>query len=61
MLFYFILQRQVALELFEDPMSLFSGYYPLVEEEQAAQEVPSGLECAPQGTNLKQPMSITPI
>lgn len=37
------------MELFEDPMSLFSGYYPLVEEEQAAQEVPSGLECAPQG------------
>lgn len=54
-LFYFIfLQRQVALELFEDPMSLFSGFYPLVEEEPAAQEVPSGLECAPQGRDIHQ-------
>ncbi|MCI4388254.1 hypothetical protein PGIGA_G00083530 [Pangasianodon gigas] len=45
---YRCLKRQIALELFEDPMSLFSGFYSLVEEEQAAQEVPSGLECAPQ-------------
>ncbi|XP_076876186.1 protein C-ets-2 [Brachyhypopomus gauderio] len=45
---YRYLKRQVAFELFEDPMSLFSGCYPSVEEEQAAQEVPSGLECVPQ-------------
>uniref|UniRef100_A0A4W4FLF8 Protein C-ets-2 n=1 Tax=Electrophorus electricus TaxID=8005 RepID=A0A4W4FLF8_ELEEL len=40
--------EQAAFELFEDPMSLFSGIYPSVEEEQAAQEVPSGLECVSQ-------------
>lgn len=34
--------------MYEDPMSLFSGFYP-VEEEQAAQEVPSGLDCFSQG------------
>lgn len=45
---YRCLKRQVAFELFDDPMSLFSGFYPSVEEEQAAQEVPSGLECVPQ-------------
>lgn len=41
-------QRQAAFEMYEDPMSLFSGFY-LVEEEQAAQEVPSGLDCFSQG------------
>ncbi|XP_026872811.2 protein C-ets-2 isoform X1 [Electrophorus electricus] len=45
---YRCLKRQAAFELFEDPMSLFSGIYPSVEEEQAAQEVPSGLECVSQ-------------
>ncbi|XP_036450787.1 protein C-ets-2 [Colossoma macropomum] len=45
---YRCLKRQVAFELFDDPMSLFSGFYPSVEEEQAAQEVPSGLDCVPQ-------------
>ncbi|XP_051542148.1 protein C-ets-2-like [Myxocyprinus asiaticus] len=35
------LKRQVAFEMFEDPMSLFSGFYPVLEEEQ---EVPSGLD-----------------
>ncbi|XP_056593291.1 protein C-ets-2 isoform X1 [Triplophysa dalaica] len=39
------LKRQVAFEMFEDPLSLFSGFYPPVEEESPAQEVPSGLEC----------------
>ncbi|XP_067253366.1 protein C-ets-2 [Chanodichthys erythropterus] len=38
------LKRQAAFEMYEDPMSLFSSFYP-VEEEQAAQEVPSGLDC----------------
>uniref|UniRef100_A0A8B9HW64 ETS proto-onco 2, transcription factor n=1 Tax=Astyanax mexicanus TaxID=7994 RepID=A0A8B9HW64_ASTMX len=46
--FNFQTERQVAFELFDDPMSLFSGFYSSVEEEQAAQEVPSGLECVPQ-------------
>lgn len=41
-------QRQAAFEMYEDPMSLFSGVFA-VEEEQAAQEVPSGLDCFPQG------------
>lgn len=39
------LKRQVAFEMFEDPGSLFSGFYPPVEDEPAAQEVPSGLDC----------------
>ncbi|XP_051971689.1 protein C-ets-2 [Xyrauchen texanus] len=39
------LKRQVAFEKFEDPMSLFSGFHPVQEEEPPAQEVPSGLDC----------------
>lgn len=39
------LKRQAAFEMFEDPVSLFSGFYPPLEDESPAQEVPSGLDC----------------
>uniref|UniRef100_A0A4W5P3P1 ETS proto-onco 2, transcription factor n=1 Tax=Hucho hucho TaxID=62062 RepID=A0A4W5P3P1_9TELE len=39
------LKRQAALDLFEDPMSLFSGYFLTSDDEQSFQEVPSGLNC----------------
>ncbi|KAG9351559.1 hypothetical protein JZ751_022810 [Albula glossodonta] len=38
------LKRQTAFDMFEDPMSLFSGYCFPSEEEQSAQEVPTGLD-----------------
>ncbi|XP_062870487.1 protein C-ets-2 isoform X2 [Trichomycterus rosablanca] len=57
---YRCLKRQAALELFDDPMSLFSGYYPTLEVEQAAQEVPSGLECTPQDLGLCSVPLLTP-
>uniref|UniRef100_A0A8C1XZA9 V-ets avian erythroblastosis virus E26 oncogene homolog 2 n=2 Tax=Cyprinus carpio TaxID=7962 RepID=A0A8C1XZA9_CYPCA len=53
------LKRQAAFELFEDPMSLFSGFYP-VEEEQAAQEVPSGLDCFSQDAGVCSVPLLTP-
>ncbi|NP_001018874.1 protein C-ets-2 isoform X1 [Danio rerio] len=53
------LKRQAAFELFEDPMSLFSGFCPL-EEEQAAQEVPSGLDCFPQDAGVCSVPLLTP-
>ncbi|XP_026076387.1 protein C-ets-2 [Carassius auratus] len=53
------LKRQAAFELFEDPMSLFSGCYP-VEEEQAAQEVPSGLDCLSQDAGVCSVPLLTP-
>ncbi|XP_016344743.1 protein C-ets-2-like [Sinocyclocheilus anshuiensis] len=53
------LKRQAAFELFEDPMSLFSGFYP-VEEEQAAQEVPSGLDCVSQDAGVCSVPLLTP-
>ncbi|XP_043087725.1 protein C-ets-2 isoform X2 [Puntigrus tetrazona] len=52
------LKRQAAFEMFEDPMSLFSGFYP-VEEEQAAQEVPSGLDCFSQGKSKQHKHSLS--
>ncbi|KAM6970330.1 protein C-ets-2 [Aplochiton taeniatus] len=39
------LKRQAAFDMFEDPMSLFSGYYFPSDDEQSLQEVPSGLDC----------------
>uniref|UniRef100_A0A3P8Y9M4 Protein C-ets-2 n=2 Tax=Esox lucius TaxID=8010 RepID=A0A3P8Y9M4_ESOLU len=39
------LKRQAAFDLFEDPMSLFSGYFFPSDDEQSLQEVPSGLNC----------------
>ncbi|KTF83891.1 hypothetical protein cypCar_00041013, partial [Cyprinus carpio] len=53
------LKRQAAFELFEDPMSLFSGFYP-VEEEQAAQEVPSGLDRFSQDAGVCSVPLLTP-
>uniref|UniRef100_A0A8C2C7Y3 V-ets avian erythroblastosis virus E26 oncogene homolog 2 n=1 Tax=Cyprinus carpio TaxID=7962 RepID=A0A8C2C7Y3_CYPCA len=53
------LKRQAAFEMFEDPMSLFSGFYP-VEEEQAAQEVPSGLDCFSQDAGVCSVPLLTP-
>uniref|UniRef100_A0A8C7Q1S1 ETS proto-onco 2, transcription factor n=1 Tax=Oncorhynchus mykiss TaxID=8022 RepID=A0A8C7Q1S1_ONCMY len=37
--------RQAAFDLFEDPMSLFSGYFLPSDDDQSLQEVPSGLNC----------------
>lgn len=54
-----VLKRQAAFEMFEDPMSLFSGFYP-VEEEQAAQEVPSGLDCFSQDASVCSVPLLTP-
>ncbi|ROI16528.1 Protein C-ets-2 [Anabarilius grahami] len=45
--------------MYEDPMSLFSGFYP-VEEEQAAQEVPSGLDCFSQDAGVCSVPLLTP-
>ncbi|XP_016385821.1 protein C-ets-2 [Sinocyclocheilus rhinocerous] len=53
------LKRQAAFEMFEDPMSLFSGFCP-VEEEQAAQEVPSGLDCFSQDAGVCSVPLLTP-
>ncbi|XP_058646136.1 protein C-ets-2 isoform X2 [Onychostoma macrolepis] len=53
------LKRQAAFEMFEDPMSLFSGFYA-VEEEQAAQEVPSGLDCFSQDAGMCSVPLLTP-
>uniref|UniRef100_A0A671K8F1 Protein C-ets-2 n=1 Tax=Sinocyclocheilus anshuiensis TaxID=1608454 RepID=A0A671K8F1_9TELE len=53
------LKRQAAFEMFEDPMSLFSGFCP-VEEEQAAQEVPSGLDCVSQDAGVCSVPLLTP-
>ncbi|KAL4608738.1 hypothetical protein GN956_G24845 [Arapaima gigas] len=39
-----ILKRQPAFDLFEDPMSLFSGAYFPSDDDQSVQEVPSGLD-----------------
>ncbi|XP_036380277.1 protein C-ets-2 [Megalops cyprinoides] len=39
-----VLKRQAAFDTFEDPMSLFSGYCFLSDEEQSVQEVPTGLD-----------------
>ncbi|XP_012679047.2 protein C-ets-2 isoform X2 [Clupea harengus] len=39
------LKRQTAFDMFEHPMSLFSGYHLAGAEEQSLQEVPSGLDC----------------
>ncbi|XP_030648644.1 protein C-ets-2 [Chanos chanos] len=39
------LKRQIAFDVFEDPMSLFSGYQLPLDDEQSVQEVPSGLDC----------------
>ncbi|CAB1352414.1 unnamed protein product [Coregonus sp. 'balchen'] len=39
------LKRQAAFDLFEDPMSLFSGYFLPSDDEQSLQEVPSALNC----------------
>uniref|UniRef100_A0A8C7WHV8 ETS proto-onco 2, transcription factor n=1 Tax=Oncorhynchus mykiss TaxID=8022 RepID=A0A8C7WHV8_ONCMY len=39
------LKRQAAFDLFEDPMSLFSGYFLPSDDDQSLQEVPSGLNC----------------
>uniref|UniRef100_A0A672QZ57 ETS domain-containing protein n=1 Tax=Sinocyclocheilus grahami TaxID=75366 RepID=A0A672QZ57_SINGR len=52
-------QRQAAFEMFEDPMSLFSGFCP-VEEEQAAQEVPSGLDCVSRDAGVCSVPLLTP-
>uniref|UniRef100_A0A673Z5S3 ETS proto-onco 2, transcription factor n=1 Tax=Salmo trutta TaxID=8032 RepID=A0A673Z5S3_SALTR len=40
-----LIYRQAAFDLFEDPMSLFSGYFLPSDDEQSFQEVPSGLNC----------------
>ncbi|XP_016106274.1 protein C-ets-2 [Sinocyclocheilus grahami] len=53
------LKRQAAFEMFEDPMSLFSGFCP-VEEEQAAQEVPSGLDCVSRDAGVCSVPLLTP-
>ncbi|XP_029924780.1 protein C-ets-2 [Myripristis murdjan] len=42
------LKRQLAFDLFEDPMSLLMGHYLPSDDEQSLQEVPSGLDCLPQ-------------
>ncbi|KAM4620110.1 protein C-ets-2 [Polymixia lowei] len=39
------LKRQTAFDMFEDPVSLFMGYYLPTDDEQSLQEVPSGLDC----------------
>ncbi|KAL0994482.1 hypothetical protein UPYG_G00122810 [Umbra pygmaea] len=39
------LKRQAAFDLFEDPMSLFSGFFLPSDDEQSLQEVPSGINC----------------
>ncbi|XP_062341656.1 protein C-ets-2 [Osmerus eperlanus] len=38
------LKRQTAFDLFDDPMSLFSGYFLPSDEDQSLQEVPSGMD-----------------
>ncbi|XP_028839558.1 protein C-ets-2 [Denticeps clupeoides] len=38
------LKRQRAFDMFEDPMSLFSGYSLSMDDDQSLQEVPSGLD-----------------
>ncbi|XP_023695997.1 protein C-ets-2 [Paramormyrops kingsleyae] len=41
------LKRQIAFDSFEDPMSLFCGYYFPSDDDQSVQEVPSGLDFVP--------------
>ncbi|XP_067288809.1 protein C-ets-2 [Pseudorasbora parva] len=53
------LKRQAAFEMFDDPMSLFSSFYPLAEEA-AAQEVPSGLDCFSQDVGVCSVPLLTP-
>ncbi|XP_056094996.1 protein C-ets-2 [Rhinichthys klamathensis goyatoka] len=50
------LKRQAAFEMFEDPMSLFSSFCPLEEE----QEVPSGLDCSAQDAGVCAVPLLTP-
>lgn len=50
------LKRQAAFEMFEDPMSLFSSFCPLEEE----QEVPSGLDCSSQDAGVCSVPLLTP-
>ncbi|XP_071754734.1 protein C-ets-2 [Centroberyx gerrardi] len=54
------LKRQTAFDLFEDSMSLLIGYYHPSEDEQSLQEVPSGLECAPQDLGPSSVPLLTP-
>ena len=47
---FFHPQRQTAFDLFEDPMSLFSGYFLPSDEDQSLQEVPSGMDSLTHGS-----------
>ncbi|TRZ01720.1 hypothetical protein DNTS_016003 [Danionella cerebrum] len=51
-------QRQIALDLVEEPMSLFSGFSSDLEE--PAQEVPTGLDCFPQDSGICSVPLLTP-
>lgn len=41
---YFLFQRQPAFDSFEGANSLFTGYFPSLNEDQTVQEVPTGLD-----------------
>ncbi|CAL8266190.1 unnamed protein product [Merluccius merluccius] len=55
-----ILKRQMAFDIFEDPMSLAMGYYFTPDHDQSLQEVPSGLDCVPQDLGACSVPMLTP-
>ncbi|KAJ3589867.1 hypothetical protein NHX12_010708 [Muraenolepis orangiensis] len=55
-----VLKRQMAFDMFEDPMSLPVGYYFTPDHDQSLQEVPSGLDYVPQDVGPCSVPMLTP-